>query len=307
MLTTDIGQAWGCKPEQVLNLAAHYISGRDGNPPMNTVFEFLQVCREHQLNPALKQVAGFWSPNKGLTTFVMIDGWLTLMNRHPAYDGHEIEDVHDKDGNIVSSTITVWRKDRTRPCKLTLYLSEWRVGSSPQWQSKPRWMLHVKCIKQAARVFFNFAGLVDEFEAEEIHSVSVTEVPTQTSTTTATERAKAALTKPAEVLEAEVVDEPKPEQPAEPPESPQDAKPEPEATTDTPEPEPDVLTVKTKVFVRRKGKVRVLRTVDEMDVDDWNDAYTEAKAVIDNPDEPIEAKNHAAGVIALLEANPVSD
>lgn len=98
-----------------------------------------------------------------------------------------------------------------------------------------------------------------------------------------------------------------PEPTPEPTEQPHDAEPEPEATTEPTEVEPDVLTEKTKLFVRQKGKVRVMRTVDEMDADDWNDAYTEAKAVVDNPNEPVTAKNHAAGALVLLEANPKSE
>lgn len=67
----------------------------------------------------------------------------------------------------------------------------------------------------------------------------------------------------------------------------------------------DELVAATKIFVRQKGKIRVTRTVAEMDEADWNDAYTEAMAVLDNPDEKAPAKNFAAGVIKLLEKHPV--
>lgn len=168
-LRETLGARWGIpKKEAVQSFARSFITSKS-DFGWEVVHQFMTVCSELDLNPARKEVAAFYAPDKGLTTFVMIDGWLTLANRQPDFDGWELVENRDKDGTLTSVTCKVFRKGRTRATEVTVKMSEWRVGGSPQWMMKPEWMLQLKSIKQGLRLAFSFAGLTDDDEAYAMH------------------------------------------------------------------------------------------------------------------------------------------
>lgn len=136
---------------------------------------FLLVAERYGLDPFTKEIYAF--PDKrsgGVIPIVGIDGWLNLANSNPAFDGIEIEDLNDADGNLVAVTARVWRKDRTHPTSITESLSECKQGTEP-WRQRPRRMLRHKAAIQAIRYAFGFSGLHDEEEARE--AVRVTAQP----------------------------------------------------------------------------------------------------------------------------------
>jgi hypothetical protein len=177
-LNQRLGISWGLDPNKIIGFAATFISTKGGTQvPMSKVIEFLMVCDQHRLNPATKEVAAFFSSDKGLTTFVMIDGWVKLGNQHPECDGWEFEEQADKDGKVVAVRCKVYRKDRTRPVTTPwLHMTDWRVSSSPQWGSKPSWMLSMKALKHGLRLAFGFAGIYDDEEVREIHEVKQADI-----------------------------------------------------------------------------------------------------------------------------------
>lgn len=119
------------------------------------------VANQYALNPWTKEIYAFPDKNNGIVPVVGIDGWARIINSHPQFDGIEFEQ------DAESCTCIIYRKDRTRPIKVTEYLSECSRGTGP-WQSHPRRMLRHKATIQCARLAFGYGGIYDQDEAERI-------------------------------------------------------------------------------------------------------------------------------------------
>ena len=180
-LTVKVAEQWRIHKADVFYLAQSFISAKENIPP-EYVDQFLMVCVEHRLNPALKEIAAFYSSYKGLTTFVMIDGWVTLAHRHGQCDGWEFEDTVNEAGDLHSITCIMHRKDLKFPIRTTVMFKEWdesglkNDGKQNQWDKKPHWMLQAKALKQSCRLAFGYAGVADDSEAKEIQGVSTAEL-----------------------------------------------------------------------------------------------------------------------------------
>lgn len=136
---------------------------------------FLVVCNEYKLNPLTKEIYAFKNKQTGkIVPVVSVDGWVTLCNGHPQFDGMTFEDNHDADSALNSITCTIYRKDRSRPTQVTEYLSECIRDTAP-WKMKHRMLRH-KALQQCARYAFGFSGIYDEDEAEVLTIVSDTPV-----------------------------------------------------------------------------------------------------------------------------------
>ena len=131
---------------------------------------FCIVANAYELNPFLKEIHAF--PNKagGITPVVGVDGWCSLMNRRPEFDGIEFE-VEDVDGKPHAVTASIHIKGRSRPVRVTEYYSECFRNTDP-WNKSPRRMLRHKALIQGARIAFGFAGIHDEDEAERMAVVT---------------------------------------------------------------------------------------------------------------------------------------
>lgn len=124
------------------------------------------VANEYDLNPVVKEIYAFPAKGGGIVPIVSIDGWVNLVNSHPACDGFEFEFEHADDGALISCTCRMYRKDRGRPVTVTEYLSEC-VRSTDPWKMKHRMLRH-KAMIQAARYAFGFSGIYDEDEGSKI-------------------------------------------------------------------------------------------------------------------------------------------
>ena len=131
------------------------------------------VANQYGLNPWVKEIYAF--PDKGgIVPVVGVDGWARIMNEHPQFDGIEF------DSDEESCTCTIYRKDRSRPTRVTEYLSECKKSGSGPWASHPKRMLRHKAMIQCARLAFGFGGIYDPDEAERIaESRDVTPSPVQ--------------------------------------------------------------------------------------------------------------------------------
>lgn len=120
----------------------------------------LIIAQEYGLNPFTKEIYAYPDKYKGITPVVGVDGWIRIVNEHPAFDGIEF----DVDPSFV--TCSIYRKDRTRPTTISEYLEECKRETDP-WKKMPKRMLRHKALMQCARVAFGFA-LHDEEEGAEI-------------------------------------------------------------------------------------------------------------------------------------------
>lgn len=127
---------------------------------------FLMVAREYNLNPLTKEIYAFPAKGGGIVPIVSIDGWVNLVNSHPACDGFEFDVEHDDKGELVSITCRMHRNDRSRPVSVTEYFDECKRATEP-WKMKHRMLRH-KAMIQAARYAFGFSGIYDEDEGAKI-------------------------------------------------------------------------------------------------------------------------------------------
>lgn len=140
----------------------------------NTVFkgasneEFVAlviVSNAYNLNPLLKEIYAFPAKGGGIVPVVSVDGWIRIINEHPQFDGMEFNDIVDEKGNLYAIESVIYRRDRSRPIKVTEYMDECK-GSSPAWQKTPKRMLRHRAIIQGGRVAFGFSGIYVEDEAQ---------------------------------------------------------------------------------------------------------------------------------------------
>ena len=125
---------------------------------------FLIVAKEHDLNPLTREIFAFPSQG-GIRPIVSIDGWMKLVNRHPNYNGMKTTDNLDKDGNLISITVQMFRKDRDHSIEVTEYMKEC-MRNNQVWKQWPARMLRHKAMIQAARIAFSFSGIEDQDEFE---------------------------------------------------------------------------------------------------------------------------------------------
>jgi phage recombination protein Bet len=128
------------------------------------------VANEYGLNPLTKEIYAFPAKGGGIVPVVSVDGWNNLANSHPQMDGMEFEFDHGEKGELISCTCVIYRKDRSKPIKVTEYLSECKRQTDP-WKMEHRMLRH-KALIQCSRVAFGFSGVVDEDEVPAMRDVT---------------------------------------------------------------------------------------------------------------------------------------
>lgn len=125
------------------------------------------VANQYKLNPFTRELFAFPDKNNGIVPVVGVDGWARIINEHTQFDGMDFEQEAE------SCTCIIYRKDRSRPVKVTEFMDECKRGTGP-WQSHPRRMLRHKAMIQCARLAFGYAGIYDQDEAERIVEKDIT-------------------------------------------------------------------------------------------------------------------------------------
>lgn len=139
-------------------------------PQPHNEAEFVSCClvaREHGLNPLTKEIYFMRTKAGAIQPIVSVDGWIKKCNEHPQFDGLELTDQRDDDGALVAMTIAIYRKDRSRPTKITEYLAECKAAGGPVWKTSEARMLRNRTICQGARIAFGFAGIMENEEFEQ--------------------------------------------------------------------------------------------------------------------------------------------
>ena len=171
---------------------------------------FLLVAKKYDLNPFTKEIFAFPSRSWGIQPVVSVDGWVKIINSHPAYDGVEFYDLIEN-GKLISVTAKIHRKDRTRPTECTEYMSEC-TRPTDTWKTWPRRMLRHKALIQSARYAFGFSDIIDPDEAERYIGMSDV-TPKASVLSEVIAKAKEAKQSGAKVNEV-VIEEVKEEQPS---------------------------------------------------------------------------------------------
>lgn len=105
----------------------------------NEEFEiFIQYCKGTKLNPFKREI---WAIKAGqLQIMTGINGFFTIANAHPMFDGIETDFLFDDKKNVVAAVCRVYRKDRKYPSTATAFMNEYQK-TTPIWKEKPRHML----------------------------------------------------------------------------------------------------------------------------------------------------------------------
>lgn len=153
------------------------------NTLMSTVFAeckteeqfmaLIVVSNEFGLNPLTKEIYAFPAKGGGIVPMVSVDGWIRLMNEHPAFDGIEFNYHDDAKGDTQAVEAIIYRKDRTRPVKVIEYMAECKGNTIP-WQKSPRRMLRHRALIQGVRVAFGFSGIAADGDEDVIDGGTIT-------------------------------------------------------------------------------------------------------------------------------------
>lgn len=143
---------------------------------------FLQFCKSTGLNPFKKEI-WFIKTNGGVQIMTGINGFWSLANNHPQFDGAEEDIECDEKGNPVKAICKIYRKDRRFPSVGIALLKEYRKNT-PIWGQMTSVMLAKCAASNAIRKAFpqELNGLYTEEEMPEQFSaraVITNEQPTQ--------------------------------------------------------------------------------------------------------------------------------
>lgn len=149
----------------------------DGKASDEEMIAFLAVANRYDLDPFRKEVFAFrkGSEGGGVQPIVSVDGWSSIANRQPQYDGVDFEDRLNGD-KLVSITCRIHRKDRARPTEVTEYLSECKRNTMP-WNQWPARMLRHKAFIQCVRLAFGISGIMEPDEAERMVDAQIRVLP----------------------------------------------------------------------------------------------------------------------------------
>jgi phage recombination protein Bet len=196
-----------------LKATAFRLKGKNNAPPPEIsneqMFALLSVAKKYDLDPFVREIYAFPTDGGGIVPIVGVDGWLSMINRHPQFDYMEVtggeesfelrDDEQDLPGpekfeRVIARAfleVTIKRKDRAKPTVHREYLRETYRDTGP-WNSHPHRMLGWKTIIQAGRIAFGYSGIYDEDEAERI--AQARSIPGEA--TDITPRGKPAVTTP---------------------------------------------------------------------------------------------------------------
>ncbi|MFK5282551.1 recombinase RecT, partial [Lacticaseibacillus paracasei] len=67
------------------------------NATDNELLALVVVANEYRLNPLTKEIYAFQAKGGGIVPVVSVDGWVSMVNDHPAMDGMEFEELYSDD------------------------------------------------------------------------------------------------------------------------------------------------------------------------------------------------------------------
>lgn len=167
---TAMAQKYGMMPQALYNTLRKTVFAAARNDA-----EFDALCliaKQYGLNPITREIYAFPSKGGGVVPLVGVDGYVSMLNRQPDFDGLEFRYAEQGVAAGVAKNAPEWcecliyRKGKSRPVIVREYLDECFRPTEP-WKTHPRRMLRHKALCQAVRVAYGFSGVysdVDEYE-----------------------------------------------------------------------------------------------------------------------------------------------
>jgi len=153
--------------------------GRDNKVASNEeIAAFLMVANKYNLDPFTNEIYAFPSKKGGVVPIVGVDGFVTIMNRQPDYNGYEM--IYSTEDSTMEGAkscpewaeVKIYHKDREHATIVREYLDEVYVPArnsySGPWQSHTKRMLRHKVLIQGIRIAFGITGIYDPDEGNRI-------------------------------------------------------------------------------------------------------------------------------------------
>ena len=126
--------------------------------PAKTRLHLLRIARQYRLDPTQAEVIFVQYEKNDWQALISVDGWMTFINRHPAFIGITFTQSCDEASHLDAwIECTIHRSDRSIPISIREYLSEVQ-GESEIWKKMPRRMLRHKALIQCARLAFGMSA-----------------------------------------------------------------------------------------------------------------------------------------------------
>jgi hypothetical protein len=126
--------------------------------PAKTRLHLLRTARQYCLDPTQAEVIFVQYEKNDWQALISVDGWMTFINRHPAFIGITFSQSSDEASHLDAwIECTIHRSDRAIPISIREYLSEVQ-GESEIWKQMPRRMLRHKALIQCARLAFGMSA-----------------------------------------------------------------------------------------------------------------------------------------------------
>jgi hypothetical protein len=125
--------------------------------PIKTMLTLLTHAKRYGLNPILGEIACDYSEELGWQVYIPIDGWITLIQREPNFQGMTFTQAEKEEQELpIWMECTIYRSDRVVPMTVREYLREVKTNH-PAWQKIPRRMLRYKALQQCVRLAFGIS------------------------------------------------------------------------------------------------------------------------------------------------------
>ncbi len=148
----QLGKVLGIEASELLFWMGKYLSLQT-----TTLLSFIHLAIAHRLDPLIGEVALWFDAEQQAHPSITIDGWMKIINAHPAFTGIEFEQTTAAENTAPQSMqCTIYRSDRTTPIRVQEYFDEVK-SDHPMWKSMPRRMLRHRALQQCARLAFGIS------------------------------------------------------------------------------------------------------------------------------------------------------
>ncbi len=144
----------GMDPAAMLDtIKAQCFKTNPANVTNEQLAAFVSIAAEMQVNPLLPgMLYAYPIQGGGIIPIMGPDGIYKKLSERDDIVSWETEVLPADVSMPPTHAITrIWRKDRDKPISYTALLSEWKINSNPNWNTRPRHMLALRSLKHAAR------------------------------------------------------------------------------------------------------------------------------------------------------------
>lgn len=151
--SVQLAAAIGMDPNAMIDaIKAQCFKGVRDQVSNEQLAAFVSIAAEMGVNPFLPDML-YAYPDRGAIIPIMgPSGIYKKLMEHPLVDSWETtvypEDVTQAPTHAITN---IYLKGRERPLSYTALMSEWKVGSNPNWNNRPRHMIGLRSLKHAAR------------------------------------------------------------------------------------------------------------------------------------------------------------